>query len=345
MRSSQVAAEAGVNVQTLRYYERRGLLAEPERSGSGYRSYDTQAVRTVRFVKSAQQLGFSLDEIDSLLDLAAGGPDNCAAAKAVATQRLVQLEEKIASLNAMRDSLRQLVATCKRTPSRRICPLLEAIEDDIDKEGTMSEHAGCSDAAFISSVEGFESFPHLVRLIARGRPVELTEIAGIAQRPDAEVEQALRAQPGTDWDDEGRLVGFGLTLVPTEHRYIVGGRTLYTWCATDTLLFTLILGVAAVAESTCPATGQPIRVELCPDAVISLEPRDAVISERHLGAEVADLRSEVCEEGHFYASRAAAQSWAGEHPEGEVLSVTDAFDRCRQACEELDWLNIEGART
>ena len=128
MRSSQVAAEAGVNVQTLRYYERRGLLPEPERSGAGYRSYPTQAVRTVRFVKSAQLLGFSLEEIEVLLDLAAGGPENCAAARTLAEEKLAQLERKIASLTAMRDSLRQLVATCGRSRPRRLCPIFDAIE-------------------------------------------------------------------------------------------------------------------------------------------------------------------------------------------------------------------------
>ncbi len=209
----------------------------------------------------------------------------------------------------------------------------------------MSENSCCSDATFISSVEGFEAFPHLVRLLARGEPLAISGIAEFAQRPAIEVERVLRAQRGTDWDDEGRLVGFGLTLRPTDHRYIVDGRTLYTWCATDTLLFTLILGVGAVAESTCPATGQPIRVELDPNAVTSVEPREAVISERCQRAEVANLRSEVCDEGHFYASWAAAQRWADEHPEGEVLSVTDAFERCRQACQELGWLSTHKART
>jgi Hg(II)-responsive transcriptional regulator len=129
MRSSQVADQAGVNVQTLRYYERRGLLPEPERSRSGYRSYDTQAVRTVRFVKRAQSLGFSLEEIEALLHLAAGGPDSCDAAKELATEKIDELDRKIADLAIMRDSLGQLVATCRRSRSRRLCPLLEAIED------------------------------------------------------------------------------------------------------------------------------------------------------------------------------------------------------------------------
>jgi DNA-binding transcriptional MerR regulator len=134
MRSSEVASRAGVNVQTLRYYERRGILPEPQRSGSGYRSYDAQAVRTVRFIKVAQQLGFSLAEIDSLLELAVGGPRNCDAAKELATEKIGKLEAKIARLSAMCDSLRQLIDTCDRSPDKRECPLLEAIEDDTDIE-------------------------------------------------------------------------------------------------------------------------------------------------------------------------------------------------------------------
>jgi len=74
VRTSEVAAAAHVNTQTLRYYERRGLLPEPQRTRSGYRAYTPDAVRVVRFVKRAQQLGFTLDDIEELLHLADGGP-------------------------------------------------------------------------------------------------------------------------------------------------------------------------------------------------------------------------------------------------------------------------------
>ncbi len=127
MRSAQVAAAAGVNLQTLRYYERRGLLPEPERLPSGYRAYSPDAVRTVRFVKTAQGLGFTLEEVDSLLDLAAGGPAKCEVAQAVASEKVAELDRKIAHLTAMRDSLLQLLATCELPRSRRDCPLLEGI--------------------------------------------------------------------------------------------------------------------------------------------------------------------------------------------------------------------------
>jgi DNA-binding transcriptional MerR regulator len=132
MRSSQVAAQSGVGVQTLRYYERRGLLPKPRRSLAGYRSYDGEAVRLVRFVRHAQKLGFSLDEIGSLLSLAAGGPDSCTAARALAKEKAAELQEKIASLTAMRDSLEALILTCARRRDRRVCPLLDAIDNQAE---------------------------------------------------------------------------------------------------------------------------------------------------------------------------------------------------------------------
>ena len=130
MRSAQVAQAAGVNPQTLRYYQRRGLLAEPDRLDSGYRSWDDTAVRIVRFVKHAQQLGFSLEEIASLLELADGGPHSCEGARQLADEKTAHLDAKIATLTAMRDSLRQLADTCSRPRARRHCPLLDAIDTD-----------------------------------------------------------------------------------------------------------------------------------------------------------------------------------------------------------------------
>ena len=119
-----------MNLQTLRYYERRGLLREPERSESGYRAWEAEAVRTVRFVKRAQRLGFTLREIEALLDLAAGGPEGCDAARALAVEKIGELDTKLVALQAMRDSLRQLVESCSRPRAERDCPLLETLTSD-----------------------------------------------------------------------------------------------------------------------------------------------------------------------------------------------------------------------
>jgi DNA-binding transcriptional MerR regulator len=130
VRTGQVARQSGVNIQTLRYYERRGLLQVPPRRPSGYREYAPDAVGIIRFVKRAQELGFSLTEVESLLNLAAGGPANCDPARGLATEKLAELEGKIASLLAMQGSLRQLVATCEKPRHQRECPLLEALAVD-----------------------------------------------------------------------------------------------------------------------------------------------------------------------------------------------------------------------
>jgi Hg(II)-responsive transcriptional regulator len=130
MRTSQIANQAGVNVETLRYYERRGLLQPPARRESGYREYPSDAIRIVRFIKRTQELGFTLNEAEALLALAAGGPESCEAAKELATEKIVELEARIASLRSMKASLQTLLATCSRPRRRRECPLLQSIETD-----------------------------------------------------------------------------------------------------------------------------------------------------------------------------------------------------------------------
>lgn len=131
MRTRQVAERARVNAQTLRYYERRGLLAEPPRSAGGYRDYPDSAVAVLRFIKRAQELGFSLDEIEELLALAEGGPDSCDTVRHLAASHMAEMDRKIADLQRMRASLNSLVATCERPRSDRSCPLLAAIESDV----------------------------------------------------------------------------------------------------------------------------------------------------------------------------------------------------------------------
>jgi MerR family mercuric resistance operon transcriptional regulator len=127
MRIGQVARSAGVNIETLRYYERRGLLPEPARASSGYRHYPDDSVQVVRFIKRAQQLGFSLDEIGDLSRLARGGPASCREVRALAGAKIADMERRIETLQTMCRSLQALVDTCHRRPRDRTCPLIEAI--------------------------------------------------------------------------------------------------------------------------------------------------------------------------------------------------------------------------
>ena len=201
----------------------------------------------------------------------------------------------------------------------------------------MTERTTCTDAAFLRGFPGIELVPHAVRLLAVGRPVAVGEVASAAGVPIAAVEQLLRDQPGCEWDEQGRLVGFGLSLRATAHRLILPTASLYTWCAMDTFLFTLVLGTTATAVSSCPATGRSVKVEISRDGVRSLDPEAAVVS-RVYGGTVRDVRHQVCDHGHFFASARAAERWCSEHPDGAVVGVPEAFAQARRAAEQMGWL-------
>lgn len=130
VRTSEVAARAAVNVETLRYYERRGLLNVPGRSPAGYRTWSPRAVREVRFIKRAQQVGFTLSDVEELLQLARGGPESCEDTRAIARERITQLNNRIADLVAMRDALNELLAGCDQPRHERTCPLLRTLESE-----------------------------------------------------------------------------------------------------------------------------------------------------------------------------------------------------------------------
>jgi len=128
MRTSELAGRAGVNAETLRYYERRGLLYAPPRTAGGYRDYPDDAVTLLRFIKRAQHLGFTLEDVEELLHLERGGPESCDAARTLAETRKADLESRIADLRRMRDSLTDLIATCDLPRPDRSCALLAAVE-------------------------------------------------------------------------------------------------------------------------------------------------------------------------------------------------------------------------
>lgn len=127
MRIGEVAAAAGVNIQTLRYYERRRLLSAPRRRESGYREYSPDVVELVRFVKHAQTLGFKLAEIEELLALRKHAP-SCREVRDVAAAKISDIDEKILQLSSIRDSLRRLVTACKRSESSERCAIIEALD-------------------------------------------------------------------------------------------------------------------------------------------------------------------------------------------------------------------------
>lgn len=132
MRIGQLAAQADVNVQTLRYYERRGLLEMPDRSASGYREYATETVRRIRFIRRAQHLGFTLEEIRDLLAFWSDSSKSCTAVERRASATLARIENKIADLRRMSEALSQYVVACRDRASLHECPLLAGLGEADD---------------------------------------------------------------------------------------------------------------------------------------------------------------------------------------------------------------------
>jgi Hg(II)-responsive transcriptional regulator len=129
MQIGEVASRAGVNIQTLRYYERRGLLPRPLRSGtSNYRLYTPDTVQQVRFVKDAQSIGFTLEEIKKLFALRAESANPCTDIRDQATSKIADIDAKIRNLHTMRQLLANLVAACPESDSDASCPTLESLD-------------------------------------------------------------------------------------------------------------------------------------------------------------------------------------------------------------------------
>jgi MerR family mercuric resistance operon transcriptional regulator len=121
----RLAKKAGVNVETIRYYQRRGLLPIPASLPGSVRRYSGKYLERLRFIKRSQQLGFTLDEASELMALSEGY--GCSVACGVAERRLADVERKIADLAAIQQALRRLVGRCHGNPPEAPCPLVEAI--------------------------------------------------------------------------------------------------------------------------------------------------------------------------------------------------------------------------
>ncbi len=128
----QVAGAADVNIQTIRYYERRGLFPTPRRTPSGYRQYAEDAVARLRFIKHAQELGFSLNEIQELLGLRVRHAAACDAVERKTRQKIEVVHQRIRDLQRLKRTLERLAAACTARRQTDDCPILEVLEDRDD---------------------------------------------------------------------------------------------------------------------------------------------------------------------------------------------------------------------
>ena len=129
MKIGEVAKRSGVGIETVRYYEREGLLEQPARRPSGYRQYDESTLHRLEYISRAKELGFTLSEIRELLELSFTAHSGCDHVRQRAEAKITDLENKIRSLQKMRRSLRNIVRQCKTKNSFEECPLVHGTAD------------------------------------------------------------------------------------------------------------------------------------------------------------------------------------------------------------------------
>ena len=127
MKIGELARRGEVNIDTVRYYERQGLLPQPRRQASGYRSYGNEDVARLRFVRRAKELGFSLEEIAELLRLSSAADAHRSEVRTLAARRLADVESRLAELERIRSVLADLVHRCSGQGAISGCPIIEAV--------------------------------------------------------------------------------------------------------------------------------------------------------------------------------------------------------------------------
>jgi alkylmercury lyase len=161
-------------------------------------------------------------------------------------------------------------------------------------------------------------------LAETGQPLAAVHLARRLQMSQENLAAHLARVPDTEFDTQGNIVGWGITLLPTQHRFLLKGHPLFTWCAFDTVLFPPLLQVEAQVQSVCEASRQPVTFVATPEGIADLLPATSVLS-LILPAERCDcVRGTFCQQSLFFQSEEAASPWLALHPEAVLLSLEEA---------------------
>jgi alkylmercury lyase len=167
-------------------------------------------------------------------------------------------------------------------------------------------------------------FP-IVQQVSRGRPATRAELGAGLQLDQDELERRLAHLPDTEFDRQGNIVGWGVTLIPTSHQFQIDGKSLYTWCAFDTVLFPPSLRAEVLVQSSCAQTGHCISFVVTPEGGIKdLTPAGSVLSLILPTGPSECVRATFCAQSLFFQSEQAASTFLATHPEAILLSVEEA---------------------
>lgn len=168
----------------------------------------------------------------------------------------------------------------------------------------------------------------ILQLLAGGNPVSHQQLADSLQLPIEAIIEILGRWWGVYYDEQGRITGYwGLTVSPTQHRVQLNGRTLYTWCAWDTLFLPALLHRTVQVESRCAQTNNRVQLTLGPEGPQNIQPADAVMS--FLVPKSHDVKDDIvahfCHFVYFFESVDAGLAWTKQRPDTFLLSIDDAY--------------------
>ncbi|MEJ2597512.1 MAG: organomercurial lyase [Anaerolineales bacterium] len=170
-----------------------------------------------------------------------------------------------------------------------------------------------------------------LRLLAGGEPVSAEMISSKLGIPVNIAQSVFEASYGKgEWDPEGRLIGSALTLLPTQHRFNVMRKNLYTWCAHDSILLPGLLGMTAEVESPDPLNGDLIKLVITPEGPDTYSPETAVLTTFQAAEPATGPKSAVCTNSHYFTSRASAKTWTHDRSGVNIVTVEEAFAQVKQ---------------
>ena len=160
------------------------------------------------------------------------------------------------------------------------------------------------------------------KLLLEGKPVSPDRIAAYLHLTQKEVADLVE---GAELDEDGNVVGFGLSIVPTPHSYQIDGRQLYVWCAFDAIMFPLLHKSTVVIESSDPISGEQIRLTSTPEGVRDVNPATTVVSWVPGINSPDNIRSKFCDLTHFFTSEATASEYVAKHPGLVIVPIEQVF--------------------
>jgi alkylmercury lyase len=162
------------------------------------------------------------------------------------------------------------------------------------------------------------------KLLLDGHPVAPAQIAARLQLPQETV-TALLHQFGVEWDADGNVVGFGLSLTPTLHSYIINGRQFHVWCAGDAITFPILHKTSALIESSDPISGEKIHLIGTPEGAKDVEPSTAVVSWMPGTESLENIRANFCNFTNFFTSVETASQYVAQHPGLIIVPIDTVF--------------------